>query len=89
MCTCICAQAELLRYQSRLHNAFVAARCAEQEYAAAARVHASTAQPREVWIKHTATGHVTAPGYMPLSPAEMGDIVAEMTEVGTGRGGGL
>ncbi|GAX73934.1 hypothetical protein CEUSTIGMA_g1384.t1 [Chlamydomonas eustigma] len=78
-------QASMIRHQRRLHEAFIAAQREEVHYKKTMQAHiqsgASLDATHDVWVKHHDTSHIFAPGYIPLTAAQMSEIVAAMTQV--------
>jgi hypothetical protein len=68
-----------------LHEAFIAAQREEMQYKKTVQAHiqsgAALDSTHDVWVKHHDTSHMLAPGYIPLSAAQMSEIVEAMTQV--------
>eukprot|EP00798_Chlamydomonas_sp_ICE-L_P021773 gene21773-28791_t len=70
-------QANYTRDMNRLNDSIIVAEREEAADEKKLRGHALTTTDL-LWIKHTNTGHALAPGYMPLPPGDMAELVAGM-----------
>jgi hypothetical protein len=70
-----------MRYQSKLYEAFIGSHKAEIQYAKACKNHALQHTKNTLLPRQTNTGNCLAPGYVPLSSSEMGELIAGMAEV--------
>ncbi len=76
--------ASLLRHQSHMHEMFIAVQRAELQYERTSLAHyvsGASSLTHDVWVKHTDTGHLLAPGYVPLTTLEMTELVEAMQQV--------